>query len=162
VAGGGVERVPSPGEACWICGLPAVCGERLPGRRHKVRALCQSHADAVFGLDYPAWKRLDAKSQREIADEWLRAMTVLAHGGHRPPADLLAEIAAANQAGTETVRLMSPLMPERPATWRRRSAPCTGSAAARPWSTPRSPRSSSTGTRPPPGKPAAKPSSDWR
>jgi hypothetical protein len=35
----------------------------------------------------------------------------LAHGGHRPPAELLAEIAVVNQAGTETVRLMSPLMP---------------------------------------------------
>jgi len=107
VAGGGVERVPSPGGACWLCGLPAVCGEKLPGRRHKVRALCQSHADAVCGLQDPPWKRLDAESQREIADEWLRSITVLAHGGHRPP----AELAAVNQAGTETVRLMSPLMP---------------------------------------------------
>lgn len=111
MAGGGVERVPSPGGACWMCGLPAVCGEKLPGRRHTVRALCQSHADAVFGLEDPPWKRLDAKSQREIADEWLRSITILAHGGHRPPAELLAEIAAVNQAGTETVRLMSPLMP---------------------------------------------------
>ena len=111
MAGGGVERVPSPGGACWMCGLTAVCGERLPGRRHTVRALCQSHADAVFGLDDPPWKRLDARSQREIADEWLRAMTILAHGGHRPPGELLAEIAAVNQAGTQTVRLMSPLMP---------------------------------------------------
>lgn len=84
---------------------------KLPGRRHTVRALCQSHADAVFGLEDPAWKRLDARSQREIADEWLRAMIILAHGGHRPPAELLAEIAAVDQAGTETVRLMSPLMP---------------------------------------------------
>ena len=111
MAGGGVERVPAPGGACWICGLPAVCGEKLPGRRHTVRALCQSHADAVFGLDDPAWKRLDAKSQREIADEWLRSITILAHGGHRPRGELLAEIAAVNEAGTETVRLMSPLMP---------------------------------------------------
>lgn len=74
-------------------------------------ALCQSHADAVFGLEDPPWKRLDAKSQREIADEWLRSITILAHDGHRPPAELLAEIAAVNQAGTETVRLMSSLMP---------------------------------------------------
>ncbi len=29
--------MPSPGGACWVCGLPAVCGEKLPGRRHKVR-----------------------------------------------------------------------------------------------------------------------------
>lgn len=111
MAGGGVERVPSPGGACWICGLPAVCGEKLPGRRHKVRALCQSHADAVFGLEDPPWKRLDAKPQREIVDEWLRSITILAHGGHRPPAELLAEIAAVNEVGTETIRLMSPLMP---------------------------------------------------
>jgi hypothetical protein len=111
VAGGGGERVPSPGGACWMCGMLAVCGEKLPGRRHTVRALCQSHADAVLGLDDPPWKRLDAKSQREIADEWLRSITILAHGGHRPPAELLAEIAAVHQAGTEMVRLMSPLMP---------------------------------------------------
>ncbi len=39
MAGGGVERVPAPGGACWICGLPAVCGEKLPGRLHKVRGL---------------------------------------------------------------------------------------------------------------------------
>ena len=52
---GGVERVPAPqGAACWICGLTAVRGERLPGRRHKVRALCQAHADAVFGAQDPA------------------------------------------------------------------------------------------------------------
>jgi hypothetical protein len=73
--------------------------------------LCQSHADAVFGVEDPPWKRLDAKSQREIVDEWLRSITVLAHGGHRPPAELLAEIAAVNEIGTETVRLLSPLMP---------------------------------------------------
>ena len=66
MAGGGVERVPSPGGACWICGLPAVCGEKLPGRRHTVRALCQSHADAVFGLEDPPWKRLDAETQRAV------------------------------------------------------------------------------------------------
>ena len=111
MTGGGVERVPSPGGACWICGLPAVPGEKLPGRRHRVRALCQSHANAVFGLQDPPWKRLDAKSQREIADEWLRSITILAHSGHRPPGELLAEIAAVNETGTETVRLMSPLMP---------------------------------------------------
>ena len=49
VTGGGVERVPLREGACWICGLAAVCGEKLPGRRHKVRGLCQTHADAVFG-----------------------------------------------------------------------------------------------------------------
>jgi hypothetical protein len=45
----GVERVPSPGGVCWLCGLTAVCGEKLFGRRRKVRGLCQAHADAVFG-----------------------------------------------------------------------------------------------------------------
>jgi hypothetical protein len=28
--------------------MNAVCGEKLPGRRRKVRGLCQTHADAVF------------------------------------------------------------------------------------------------------------------
>jgi len=111
VTGGGVERVPSPGGACWICGLTAVCGEKLPGSRRKVRALCQSHADAVFGMQEPPWQRLDAKPQREIVEEWLRSITVLAHGGHRPAAELLAEIAAVNDTGTEMLRIMSPLMP---------------------------------------------------
>jgi len=85
--------------------------ERLPGRSHKTRPLCQSHADAVFGIQDPPWRRLDEKPQREIVEEWLRSITILAHGGHRPPAELLAEIAAVNDTGTETVRLMSPLMP---------------------------------------------------
>jgi len=107
----GVERVPSPGGACWICGMTAVCGEKLPGRRHKTRALCQSHADAVFGMQDPPWRRLDEKPQREIVEEWLRSITILTHGSHRPPAELLAEIAAVNDTGTETIRLMSPLMP---------------------------------------------------
>lgn len=111
MAGAGVERVPSPGGACWICGLPAVSGEKLPGRRRKVRGLCQSQADAIFGLQDPPWRRLDAKPQREIVDEWLRTITVLAHGGGRPVSELLAEIAAVNDIGTETVRLLSPLMP---------------------------------------------------
>jgi hypothetical protein len=111
VTGGGVERVPSPGGACWICGLTAVCGEKLPGKRHKVRALCQSHADAVFGMQDPPWRQLDEKTQREIVDEWLRSITILAYGGHRPAGELLAEIAAVNDTGIETIRLMSPLMP---------------------------------------------------
>jgi hypothetical protein len=131
---GGVERVPSPGGPCWICGLPAACGEKLPGKRHKVRGLCQSHADAVFGMQDPPGRHLDAKPQREIAEEWLRSITILAHGGHRPADELLAEIAAVNDTGTETIRLMSPLMPglARPATCRRPSAPSAGSAAGRP------------------------------
>jgi hypothetical protein len=83
MTGSGVERVPSPGGACWICGLAAVCGEKLPGKRRKTRPLCQAHADAVFGMDNPPWKRLDDKPQREIVEEWLRAITIMAHGGHR-------------------------------------------------------------------------------
>jgi hypothetical protein len=107
----GVERVASPGGACWMCGMAAVCEEKLPGRRHKVRPLCQRHADAIFGFEDPPWRRLDAKTQREIVNEWLRAMTILAHGVGRPLEELLAEIAAVNEADTETVRLVSPLMP---------------------------------------------------
>jgi len=55
---------------------------------------------------------LDARSQREIADEWLRAITVLAHGGHRPPGELLAEIAAVSEpvlAETRPARLREPV-----------------------------------------------------
>lgn len=111
MSAGGVERVPSPGGACWICGLTAVCGEKLPGRRHKVRALCQTHADAVFGSQDPPWRRLDAKTQRDIVEEWLRGMTILAHGGGRPVNELLAEIAAVNDADAHMIRLVSPLMP---------------------------------------------------
>lgn len=94
-----------------MCGLPAVCGEKLPGRRHKVRALCQAHADAVLGTQDPPWQRLDAKTQRDIVEDWLRAMTILAHGGHRPMGELLAEIGAVNDTSTGTIRLISPLMP---------------------------------------------------
>ena len=57
--------------ACWMCGMLGVCGEKLPGRRRKPRALCQRHADAVFGAEDPPWRRLDAKTTREIVDEWL-------------------------------------------------------------------------------------------
>jgi len=64
-----LERVPSPGGACWMCGLPAVCGEKLPGRRRKARVLCQAHADAVFGAENPPWRRLDAKTQRDIVED---------------------------------------------------------------------------------------------
>jgi hypothetical protein len=111
MTGTGVERVPSPGGACWMCGLPAVCGEKLPGRRHKVRALCRTHADAVFGSQKPPWRHMDAKTQRDIVEEWLRSMTILAHGGGRPTNELLAEIAAVNEADAHMIRLVSPLMP---------------------------------------------------
>ncbi|MFB4317636.1 hypothetical protein [Actinomadura sp. 21ATH] len=107
----GVERVLSPGGACWICGLPAVCGEKLPGRKRKVRGLCQTHADAIFGAEDPAWRRLDDKTQREIVDDWLRAMTILANGGHRPLEELMAEIAAVNDTRTEHIKIITPLMP---------------------------------------------------
>jgi hypothetical protein len=94
-----------------MCGLPAACGEKLPGRRHKVRGLCQAHADAVFGAEDPPWRRWDARTQRGITEEWLRSMTILAHGAGRPLKDLLAEIAAVNEVGTDLVRMASPLMP---------------------------------------------------
>ncbi|UJW32431.1 hypothetical protein L3Q67_01175 [Saccharothrix sp. AJ9571] len=46
----GVVRVASvEGGPCWLCGLPAVAGEKLPGRRHKVRLLCRRHDQLVFG-----------------------------------------------------------------------------------------------------------------
>jgi hypothetical protein len=94
-----------------MCGMPAVCGEKLPGRRRKVRGLCQRHADAVFGSDDPPWRHLDARTQREIVSEWLSAMTILAHGAGRPLEELYAEIAAVNDIGTTTVRLVSPVLP---------------------------------------------------
>ena len=54
----GVQRVPVAGGRCWLCGLPAVAGERLPGRRrrqgHRVRLLCARHDTAVFGSDSAA------------------------------------------------------------------------------------------------------------
>jgi hypothetical protein len=111
VTGSGVERVPSPGGACWMCGLPAVCGEKLPGRRHKVRALCQTHADAIFGVQDPPWRHLDARTQRDIVEEWLRGMTILAHGTGRPVGELFAEISAVSDTDAHMIRLVSPLMP---------------------------------------------------
>jgi hypothetical protein len=102
---GGVERVPSPGGAYWLCGLPAVCGEKLPGRRHKVRALCQAHADAVFGAADPPWRRQDARTRRDIAEDWLRGMTILAHGAGRPAEELL--VAASGGCQSEGVRCHS-------------------------------------------------------
>ncbi|UJW36898.1 hypothetical protein L3Q67_45350 (plasmid) [Saccharothrix sp. AJ9571] len=45
----GVVRVAACGGRCWLCGLPAVSGEKLPGRRHKVRLLCRRHDQLVFG-----------------------------------------------------------------------------------------------------------------
>lgn len=106
------ERVPAPAKsACWICGISAVCGEKLPGRRHRVRPLCQDHADAVFGAQNPAWRRMDAKTQREIVEEWLRGMTLLACNTNRPVGEVFAEIAAVNDVRTESVRLTTPLPP---------------------------------------------------
>lgn len=109
------ERVPSPGGSCWICGgSPAVCGIRGRGRfRRRVRGLCQAHADALFGADDPPWRRMDARTQRDIVEEWLRGITILAGGSqeHRPMDEILTEIAEVNGAGAEPVRLVSPLMP---------------------------------------------------
>lgn len=45
----GVVRVEATGGVCWLDGLPAVAGERLPGRRRRVRLLCRLHDAAVFG-----------------------------------------------------------------------------------------------------------------
>ncbi|SES28326.1 hypothetical protein SAMN05216188_13044 [Lentzea xinjiangensis] len=46
----GVMRVPAAsGGRCWMCGMPAVSGEKLPGRRHRVRLLCKRHDVLVFG-----------------------------------------------------------------------------------------------------------------
>lgn len=54
---------------------------------------------------------MDAKTQREIVEEWLRSMTILAHGGGRPLGELLAEIAAVNDADAHMISLVSPLLP---------------------------------------------------
>jgi hypothetical protein len=105
------ERVQSPGTACWICGRPAVCGQKLPGRRRKVLGLCQAHADAMFGAQDPPWQRMDDVTQREIFEDWLRAITIMVHGGHRPPEELLAEIGAVNDVSTHSVTLVTQLLP---------------------------------------------------
>jgi hypothetical protein len=73
--------------------------------------LCQSHAEAVFGPDDPPWRRLDAKTQREIVEDWLRGMTILAHPAGRPIEELLEEISEVNQTQTKPVRIVSPLLP---------------------------------------------------
>ncbi|VVJ22759.1 Uncharacterised protein [Amycolatopsis camponoti] len=44
----GVQRIPAAEGVCWICGRPAVSGERLPGRRPRVRLLCWQHDQAVI------------------------------------------------------------------------------------------------------------------
>jgi hypothetical protein len=49
----GVERLPVPGGACWMCGKTAAFGEKLPGRKHKTRLLCPAHAEATFGAQDP-------------------------------------------------------------------------------------------------------------
>jgi len=110
----GVERVSVPPKAaCWICGLTAVYGEKLPGRRRKVRALCQAHADAIFGAQDPPWQAIDDKTQRDIVNDWLRGITILAEGSQerRPIHDQLAEIAKVNNTGVVPFKLVSPLLP---------------------------------------------------
>jgi hypothetical protein len=94
-----------------MCGLPAACGEKPAGRRRKVRPLCQAHADAIFGAQDPPWRQLDARTQRDIVEERLRGMTILAHGDGRPPEELLSEIATVNDTDAHMIRLVSPLMP---------------------------------------------------
>jgi hypothetical protein len=126
VALSGCRRRAAPA-ACAAC--PRCAGEKLPGRRHKVRPLCQAHADAVFGAENPPWRRWEARTQRDIVEEWLRGMTILAHRAGRPLDELLAEIAAVNDTSTESIRLISPLMrgratTERPLALRGYQPPC--------------------------------------
>ena len=54
---------------------------------------------------------MGAKTQCQIADDWLRSMTIFAHSGARPVSELLAEIAAVNDTGTHMISLVSPLLP---------------------------------------------------
>lgn len=49
MTGAGVQRIEGCGGRCWICGRPAVVGQKLPNRRHKARLLCRTHDEAVFG-----------------------------------------------------------------------------------------------------------------
>jgi hypothetical protein len=107
----GVERVPAPARDCWFCGDPAVCGQKPPGRRQRAQALCARHAAAVFGPDDPPWARVDAKTGRDLVNEWMRALTIVSHPGGRHPAELLAEIADVNQPETVKVHLVTPLLP---------------------------------------------------
>ena len=155
MTGASVERVASPGGACWMCGLQAVCGEKLPGRRRRrVRPLCQTHAGAVFGSQDPPWRHLDAKTQRDIAEEWLRGLTILAHGGGRAMDELLAEIAAVNETGAHMIRLVSPLMPGEARDLQENiRAQNRLRAAARPCCTASSLRSCSVGAPAPPARP---------
>ncbi|WP_157442272.1 MULTISPECIES: hypothetical protein [Actinoalloteichus] len=47
----GIVRVAAFGGRCWMCGATAVAGEKLAGRRHKVRLLCKRHDQLVFAGD---------------------------------------------------------------------------------------------------------------
>lgn len=105
-----MERVPAPHRTCWMCGAPAVCGQKPPGRG-KARALCHAHADAVFGQADPAWRRLDATSLRKITEDWLRGMTILAHPQGHSVEELLAEIAKVNDVRADQLRIASSLLP---------------------------------------------------
>jgi hypothetical protein len=73
--------------------------------------LCQAHGEAVFGAENPPWRLIDAKTRRDIVEEWLRSMTILANGAGRPLDELLAEIAVVNDVGTGQINLVSPLLP---------------------------------------------------
>lgn len=59
----------------------------------------------------PSWRRMDAKTGRDVSEEWLRAMTIMADGGDRPLGELLAEIARVNSPVPLQVTLVTPLTP---------------------------------------------------
>jgi hypothetical protein len=105
------ERVPAPPGGCWFCGEPAMCGQKLAGRRRRVRGLCSRHADAVFGPADPPWQRLDAKPMRETVHEWMAGLTIVSHAAGRAPQELHAEIAKVNQPETVRLELVTPLLP---------------------------------------------------
>jgi hypothetical protein len=65
----------------------------------------------VFGPDDPPWRRQDAKTQREIVEEWLRGVTILAHPHGRSMEEMLAEVAEVNQPQAVQVRIVTPLLP---------------------------------------------------
>ncbi|GAA1770769.1 hypothetical protein GCM10009734_94350 [Nonomuraea bangladeshensis] len=106
-----VERVPPPEQkTCWMCGLPAICGEHVPGR-DEIRGLCAAHAEAVFGPENPSWKQLDSIATRELFEEWLRGMTIVAHAKGRSSEEIMAEIAAVNRHSEISLKLTTPLPP---------------------------------------------------
>lgn len=107
---GGLERVPAPKKWCWVCGRPAVCGAKSFGWRRKVRALCADHAEALLGPADPApWEQINRSSQRDLCNEWLRALTIFTHSNGQSLEQIMDEIRAVNQPESITVRLATPL-----------------------------------------------------